>query len=190
MVTTISGTVASFAYTVKATGASATGGATTQVQQANPTTGFTNAGTYPTDGVRGISINSANNLSISFSNALAAFGYFGTDLGDAGNTLTMNFYNGATLLSSTPVTTGTGSANSSEFFFGFIADTPAQEFNRVDFISSLSTGGDAIGIDQIKIATPAQKKVPEPSAILGTLLFGGCVVALKRRHQQARSTKR
>jgi hypothetical protein len=45
-------------------------------------------------GYYGISIDSANNFSISFSNSLAAFGYFGPDLGDGGNILTMKFSNG------------------------------------------------------------------------------------------------
>jgi hypothetical protein len=80
----------------------------------------------------------------------------------------------------------TGSANSSEFYFGFIADSPAEEFNRVEFVSSINSGGDAIGIDQIKIATPTQvkTKIPEPAAIWGTLLCRGCLVAIKRRSKR------
>jgi hypothetical protein len=180
--TSISGTNATFSYTKKSDGSSANGGSTTQVQLAD-SAGNTNSGTYPTDGVRGISINSANNFSISFSNPLAAFGYFGTDLGDNSNTLTMKFFNGSTEVNSTLIPVNSNSFNSSEFFFGFIADNPTQYFNRVAFVSSISTTGDAIGIDQIKIGTPGQvtTAVPEPSSLLGTLIFGGSVMLIRRR---------
>jgi hypothetical protein len=192
LIRTISGTTATFSYTQKNPtdpnnpGVPVT--ASTSVQKAD-SFGFTNSGTYPTDGLYGISINSANNFSISFSNSLAAFGYFGTDLGDSNNILTMKFFNGTTLVNSTAIPTNVGSANSSEFFFGFIADSPAEEFNRVEFVSSSS--GDAIGIDQIKIATSSQvkTKIPEPASIWGTLLCGGCLVAIKRRSKRVKIEK-
>jgi hypothetical protein len=189
--TSISGTTATFLYTKKSDNNTATTtGASTRVQTVDAD-GFTNSGTYPTQGVRGISINSANNFSISFSQKLAAFSYFGTDLGDNSNTLTMEFYNGTALILSNQIPFNSGSADSSEFFFGFIADNPTQEFNKVAFVSSISSNGDAIGIDQIKIATPAQivpsPAVPEPATILGTLIFGGAAVARKRKQQLSKS---
>jgi hypothetical protein len=189
LIRTISGTTATFSYTQKNLTDPTKPGVlpvtdTTSVQKAD-SFGFTNSGTYPTDGLYGISINSANNFSISFSNSLAAFGYFGTDLGDSNNILTMKFFNGTTLVNSTAIPTNVGSANSSEFFFGFIADSPAEAFNRVEFVSSISGNGDAIGIDQIKIATSSQvKKIPEPASTWGTLLCGGCLVAIKRRSKR------
>jgi hypothetical protein len=185
--TSISGTTATFSYTKKSDGSSANGGATTQIQQADAS-GNTNSGTYPTDGVRGISINSSNNFSISFSNPLGAFGYFGTDLGDNSNILTMKFFNGATEVNSTLIPVNANSFNSSEFFFGFISDNPTQYFDRVAFVSSISSNGDAIGIDQIKVGTPAQvtTAVPEPSSLLGTLLVGGSVMLVKRRSRRTK----
>ncbi len=202
LITSISGTTATFSYTKKSDNSSATtSNASTRVQTADAD-GFTNSGTYPTQGGRSISINSANNFSISFSQKLAAFSYFGTDLGDGGNTLTMKFFNVApvpsdpltiveTLVSSTLIPINSGSANSSEFFFGFIADNSTQEFNKVAFVSSISSNGDAIGIDQIKIGTPAQiipsTAVPEPATILSTMIFGGAAVAMKRKQQRSKS---
>jgi hypothetical protein len=190
--TTIAGTVANFSYTKKLGGASANGGDTTKVQRkaaSGANKGFTNSGTYPTDGSQGISINSENNFSISFSNTLAAFGYFGTDLGDNNNILTMKFFNNSTLVNSMSIPVFANSFNSSEYFFGFIADSLSQQFNRVEFISSISNDGDAIGIDQIKIATPAQltTQIPEPSSLLGTLFFGGSMMLIKRRYQRSKS---
>ncbi len=186
LTTQISGITANFSYK-KDNGNSANAGASTQVQQTNTVLGVLPNGAYPTENLRLISINSSNNLSINFSSSIAAFGYFGTDLGDNGNILTMQFFNANNTLVSSQVIGNTGSANSSEFFFGFIVDSPSDEFNRVVFSNSI--GGDAIGIDQIKIATPTQvkTKIPEPASIWGTLLCGGCLVAIKRRSKRARS---
>ncbi len=189
---TISGTTATFAYTKKSDGTSATAGTTTQVQSKD-TNGFTNAGTYPTDGNRGISINSANNFSISFNNLQAAFSFFGTDLGDNNNTLTVNLFNGITLVNSYIYPSNTGAANSSLFFYGFIADNSSQYFDKVALVSSIDTTGDAIGLDQITIGTPAQvsTKLPEPATIFGTMLLGGSIAAFKRKQQKIiRSVKK
>jgi hypothetical protein len=190
--TVISGITANFSYKTSIGTTATTPGSSTRVQQSgansNPT-GFTNSGTYPTDGLNGISINSSNTFSISFSSRIAAFGYFGTDLGDFSNALTMHFFNGATLLnpSELAIQVPLSSKDGSEYFFGFIADNPAQYFDKVVFDSSKT--GDAIGIDQIKIGTAAQisAAVPEPSSLVGTLLFGGSIVAIKRRQRHNRS---
>jgi hypothetical protein len=191
--TVISGITANFSYKTKdIIPVSATGGSSTKVQKSgangNPA-GFTNSGTYPTDGFNGISINSSNTFSITFSSRIAAFGYFGTDLGDLNNALTMHFFNGTTLLnpSELAIQVPNSSKDGSEYFFGFIADSPAQYFDKVVFDSSKT--GDAIGIDQIKIGTAAQitTPVPEPSSLVGTLLFGGSIAMIKRRQRRARS---
>jgi hypothetical protein len=196
LVRSISGTKATFSYTTKPTptnpvSVSVAGGAAGQVQR--KTTGVLANGTYPTDGNNLISINSENNFSISFTDLttgnptlLAAFGYFGTDLGDNSNTLTMKFFNGTTEVKSSLIPVNANSFNSSEFFFGFIADNPAQYFDKVSFVSSINSNGDAIGIDQIKIGTPAQviNTVPEPSSLLGTLLFGGSMMLIKRKSKR------
>lgn len=194
--TLISGVTANFSYTRK-TGITPL---TTKVEKADTTYGLfggvTGNGTYPTDGNQGLSINSANNFSISFTSPLRAFGYFGTDLGDNNNILTMIFTLGGAPVDSIVVPTFTGGQNSSKFFFGYIGDTATTLFDKVEFSSSLAnvTPSDAIGIDQLRVATAAQitgtatvVAVSEPTTILGTLLFGGSVVALKRRQRTARS---
>jgi hypothetical protein len=190
LVRVISGTTATFSLKTKADPlVSAPSGTSTQVQKKQ--TGVLANGTYPTDGNNFISVNTTYNFSIAFSAPVAAFGYFGTDLGDNSNVLTMQFYNNGTLIPNNPtnaVDAGTGSANSSKFFYGFIADNSTQYFDKVVFSNSASN--DAIGIDQITIGTPTQvtTSVPEPSSLLGTMLFGGSVILIKRRarrHQAA-----
>lgn len=194
--TSISGVNATFAYTRK-TGTTLL---TTKVEKADTNYGLFGGvngnGTYPTEGNQGLSINSANNFSISFASPLRALGYFGTDLGDNSNVLTMIFTLGGAPVDSIVVPTFAGGQNSSKFFFGYIGDTATTLFDKVEFSSSLqnATPSDAIGIDQLRVATAAQitgtatvVAVPEPTTILGTLLFGGSVIALKRRQRTARS---
>ncbi len=179
---------------------------TTTVQRADTTYGLFGGvngnGTYPTDGNQGLSIDSANKFSIDFGAPIRAFGYFGTDLGDNSNVLTMIFTRNGNQVDSVVVPTFPGGQNSSKFFFGYIGDTASTVFDRVEFSSSLNntTPSDAIGIDQIRVATAAQvtgttifvnpTSVPEPSAILGTLLCGGAILALKHQQQLDRSTKK
>jgi hypothetical protein len=199
--TSISNVNATFSYLRKSDNLALT----TKVQKADATYGLFGGvngnGTYPTDGSQGLSINSANRLSIAFASPLRAFGYFGTDLGDNDNVLTMIFTLDGNLVDSVAVPTFIGGQNSSKFFFGYIGDTANTLFNKVEFSSSLTstTNTDAIGIDQIRVATAAQvtgttifvnpTAVPEPASILGTLLVGGSILALKRKQKLDRSTK-
>jgi hypothetical protein len=199
---TISGTNTTFSYTRKSTGTALT----TTVSQGDATYnlfgGVNGNGTYPTDGTKGLSINSANRLSITFASPIRALGFFGTDLGDNNNVLTMVFTLNGNPVESVVVPTFPGGQNSSKFFFGYVGDTATTLFDKVEFLSSLNntTPSDAIGIDQLRIATSAQvtgttpyvdpTSVPEPSSILGTLLVGGSLVALKRKHQLDRVPKK
>lgn len=149
----ISGVTADFSY-LKPDNSSATGGSTTKVQLAN-SSGMTNSGTYPTDGEKGISINSSNQFSIDFSAPLAAFGFWGTDLGDRNNQLTVELLRDGTSVGSQLIDfLGADAGDSSVFFFGGLADNPAEQFNQVRLISSAKS--DAIGLDQLTIATPEQ----------------------------------
>lgn len=160
------------------------------IQRASGTTGMTNAGTFPTEGRQGISINSTNRFEILLNEPIAAFSFWGTDLGDQNNSLTLAFYNGSTLINESPIGyLGANSGNSSVFFFGGIADAPAEYFNRVVFQNSKLN--DAIGLDQFTIAVPDQvldldgsttssTVVPTPALLPGLL---GLMVRLKLRRR-------
>ncbi len=165
-------------------GTSATGGASTKVQKADGN-GLTNSGTFPTEGDRGISINSTKRFEVLLDEAIAAFSFWGTDLGDRGNTLTIELYRDTTLLATQPIDyLGENSGDSSVFFFGSIAEDPTEYFNRVVFNNSKKTGNsDAIGLDQFTIAMPSQvvglgdlgadpTAVPTPALLPGLLGFG------------------
>ena len=195
----ISGVSANFSY-LKPDNSSATGGGTTKVQLAN-SSGMTNSGTYPTDGEKGISINSSNQFSIDFSAPLAAFGFWGTDLGDKNNQLTVELLRDGTSVGNQLIDfLGADAGDSSVFFFGGLADTPAEQFNQVRLLSSAKS--DAIGLDQLTIATPEQvaqaiiastssatnpvgsdaAAVPTPALLPGLLGFG-LSLSRKRRSQ-------
>lgn len=181
--TTISGVGTTLSYK-NSDGTSVTGGASTKVQKANGN-GLTNAGTFPTEGERGISINSMNRFEVLLDEAIAAFSFWGTDLGDLDNTLTIELYRDTTLLATQPINyLDENSGDSSVFFFGSIAEDPTEYFNRVVFNNSKNTGtGDAIGLDQFTIAIPSQvvgldnlgtdpTTVPTPALLPGLLGFG------------------
>jgi hypothetical protein len=202
LTTPISGVSATFSYLRKSDNSALI----TKVQKADTTYGLfggvSGNGTYPTDGTQGLSLNSANKFSIAFNSPLRAFGYFGTDLGDNNNVLTMIFTLNGNPVDSVVVPTFPGGQNSSKFFFGYIGDTATTLFDRVEFSSSLNNTipSDAIGIDQIRVATASQvtgtsifvnpTSVPEPSSIVGMLLFGGSLLALKHKQKLERLVKR
>jgi hypothetical protein len=200
LITSISNVNATFSYLKKSDNLALA----TKVQKADATYGLfggvSGNGTYPTDGTQGLSINSANKLSIAFASPLRAFGYFGTDLGDNNNVLTMIFTLNGNPVESVIVPTFSGGQNSSKFFFGYVGDTPTTLFDKVEFSSSLNSSGDAIGIDQIRVASAAQvtgttifvnpTSVPEPSSMLGTLPIGGSILALKRKQKLDRSARK
>jgi hypothetical protein len=172
LVQSLSGVTATYSYTKKSDGSSAgaSGVATVQKVDAN---GLTNAGTFPTDGIQGISINSANNFKIKFASPLAAFSFWGTDLGDNKNTLTVILRKAGVNVQSKLIDyLDANAGNSSVFFFGGIAQNAAEQFDEVELLSSISSTGDAIGIDQLTVGTAAQltpqsKPVPTPALLPG-----------------------
>jgi hypothetical protein len=185
---TLSGVTSDFIYTTDAAGTITAGTSdTVSVQQANA--GMTNAGTFPTDGVRGISINSNNFFKIKFASPLAAFSFWGTDLGDINNTLTVILRNAGMQVGSQQIDyLGANAGASSVFFFGAIATDSGELFDEVQLLSSsTSTTGDAIGIDQLTVGTAAQvtpssTPVPTPALLPGLVAM---LAGVRRRSKAA-----
>ncbi|NJN49177.1 MAG: PTPA-CTERM sorting domain-containing protein [Alkalinema sp. RL_2_19] len=132
------------------------------------------------------------NFSIKFTNPLAAFGFWGTDLGDSKNTLTVVLKNAGVQVGSQLIDyLDANAGDSSVFFFGGIATGTAELFDEVQLISSINSTGDAIGIDQITVGTADQvtatadpvTPVPTPAMLPG--LIGVGMAARRKRQQQA-----
>jgi hypothetical protein len=120
------------------------------------------------------------------SSSVSAFGFYGTDLGDAGGSLTLDFWDGAN-----SVRSGVAVDNSGErgiTFFGYVDD--ALKFNRVTFnLRQTQTDPDLfdfMGFDSVlkgNLASvpPPPPPVPEPASLALVALSLGLLAASRRR---------
>jgi PEP-CTERM motif len=112
---------------------------------------------------------------LTFASQIAAFGFYGTDIGDFGGALSIELFSGATSLGLFQVgnTLGSGgSTNGSVLFFGLI-DT-VNTFDRIVFRNTDTT--DIFGFDNMTIGDVRQVTgtvpVPGSIALLGLGLIG------------------
>lgn len=136
-----------------------------------------------------VTAGSSGDFVVSFSQAIAAFGFYGIDIGDFSGTLTLDLFNGATLLNSLLVSGG-NTPNGSVLYFGAIASNAAENFTSVSFRTSAGSG-DVFAFDNLTIGTQEQvcrencNVVPEPASLmlLGLGLAG--LAASQRKRKQA-----
>jgi hypothetical protein len=116
-----------------------------------------------------------NDFSVTFSAPVAAFGFYGIDVGDINSRLTLTLANGGTVVLPIPHPLG-DPQNGSVFFFGYIdASNP---WTSAAFSNPAS--GDDFGFDDMTIGSVEQvTPVPEPST-LAALGFGALGLALVR----------
>lgn len=146
----------------------------------------TGAGRYPIDGLRYFMTSFGGNdpFKVTFLNPIAAFGFYGVDIGDFGSQLSLAFANGGsvteTVLVPHQLRMGAGTmADGDSFFFGYI--NVLKPFTSVTFNGT--TSEDAFGFDRMTIGTAQQVvTVPEPGVFL-LLAAGGLgmmMIARKR----------
>jgi hypothetical protein len=128
---------------------------------------------------------SSGNFSIAFSDPIAAFGFYGVDIGDYGATLTLQLTDTNAVVTNlvVPLTPGAGgSTNGNVLYFGFYDLTT--QYTNIAFINS-SGGGDVFGFDDMTVGSIEQvRPTPEPGALalVGIALAG---LAWQRRAKKA-----
>lgn len=103
-------------------------------------------------------------MSISFSNPISAFGFYGTDFGDFNGVISLTLSGGATETIAVNTTQGS-SANGNLIFWGFV--DPSVTYSSIAFASSGGGGADVFAFDDMVIGDREQvvTRVPEPGTL-------------------------
>ncbi len=121
---------------------------------------------------------SFNPFTITFDTPISAFGFFGTDVGDAAGSLTLTLTAEGGATTDLVVAHSTPAPNGSLLFWGFVDPTVA--YTSIAFDNS-SGGFDGFGFDGMTIGDREQVRlVPEPGA-LALLGLGLACLALRRK---------
>jgi hypothetical protein len=113
---------------------------------------------------------------------VAAFGFYGIDIGDFGGTVTLTLANGLNTVLNIPNTVGAGgSTDGSVIFFGLIGTTVADLFTSVTFNTTTIGFGETFAFDDMTVGSLEQVNIPEPGTfvLLGIALAG--LGAMRRR---------
>ena len=143
-------------------------------------------GRYAISGSQYIVLNTGNNFTVTFGSNVAAFGFYGIDLGDYGGTLSLTLTDKNNVVSSlaVPYVTGVGgSTNGSVNYFGFYDTT--DQYKSIVFNNN-QTASDTFGFDNLTIGSAQQVVpvgVPEPGtlALLSASVLGFGITARRRR---------
>ncbi len=124
-----------------------------------------NTGRWATSGTNYWSAQTGD-FNINFSEAVSAFGFYGTDIGDWGGSLKIEYSNGTSNILNVGNSIGAnGNTNGSVLYFGFYEDDSSLAFTSVSFLNNSST--DVFGFDDMTIGSYEQiQPIPEPSSIL------------------------
>ncbi len=125
----------------------------------------------------------SGNFTIDFGQDIAAFGFYGIDIGDIGGQVQIALSNGDVL----PINHTVGSnlsTDGSVMYFGLIAENDSELFDSVDFLTDIGQG-DIFAFDRFTVGEQAQvDPVPEPAtlALMGLGLAG---IGFARKKKQS-----
>ena len=161
------------------------------------TPGRTNGfGRYATSGSKYFEAVAAEGGNIvSFNEPIAAFGFFGVDIGDFGGQLQLVLADNTTTTLTIPntISEAFGETDGSVLFYGLIAENEDETFTSVAFelnAPGTGTASDVFGFDDFTIGSLEQvnppTSIPEYHSIIGLALsFCSVSLVLKRKQRKA-----
>ena len=162
--------------------ATLTGSGTIQSVAAGTTNGDGRYGVIATNFWE-VAAGQAGNFDISFSDPIAAFGFYGIDIGDFFGTLSIEFDNG-NIATQSVASAPQSQADGSVLFWGIITDPSEGEISSISFVTTQGTG-DFFAFDNMTIGSREQVKppstVPSPLPLLGAGAAFGWSRRLRRR---------
>lgn len=126
-------------------------------------------------------IEATSSFDITFSSAITAFAFFGTDFADFSGAFSLQLVSNGTVIYDSLDEVGGNGANGNLMFFGVVSSVA---FDRVNFFIAQSSPDDVFGFDEFVVGTGTPSgQTPEPGtlALVGLALAGAGFAQRRRR---------